>query len=166
MNEKKPIRRHSRLRRVVMQIKYYSAKSLRSPIWLLFFGFTVFTVILTLFGCLGFFYLLLCLLMGEFASWSEALKDLARLALILACVLFGDYILYRLYDAYYALPQGHLLNPLPPAPNEILPEAEVLVRASSVSDAAQKETLLRPAAANADAEPQTLLRAANGSATE
>ena len=78
---------------------------------------------------------------------------------LLLTSLSGDYLLYRVIRVYIKLPKGHLLNPLPPEPNEILPESEILVRASAPADSA---TLLRAASGNqADDAPAVLLRAVN-----
>ena len=66
--------------------------------------------------------------------------------------------LHQAVDYVIMQPAGHFLNPLPPIRDERLPDANILVRASSGDDTA----LLRPAFAPVlDNEPRQLLRAVN-----
>ena len=161
MDEKKPIRKHSGLRRFLMNAGYYSRKILgirtrRGLTGLVTMGIGV--TLASCFCCLIWVYIFLTvpgLILHDIA------KKILFALIIGVCSLSSAAILYRVRNIYDKLPQGHFLNPVRPNVNEILPEAEVLVRASIATDAAQKETLLRPAAATDETDPQTLLRAAN-----
>ena len=162
MNKKKLIHRHSKTRRFLMKAHYDSVMGLRMPVTLTFAGLAVIGCYMTLISIALVCAMLYDIITGRYIPLQEALRLLAVYFPLLLASLTGDYILFRIICAYVRLPKGHLLNPLPPAVNEVLPEAEVLVRASIATDAAQKEILLRPAAATDETAPQTLLRAANG----
>ncbi len=138
MDEKKPIRRHSKPRYFLINAGYYGKRFLCFVIALFFVCLALVIGVLTL--CLG------CLLGGVIGGILEVLAS-------------GITNLYRLYEVYNNLAKGSFLDPLPPAPNEILPEAEILVRASTPANSA---TLLRAASGNpTDDAPAVLLRASN-----
>ena len=166
MNNPKPIRRYSRLRYFLHVAKYYTGKKIRFPI-----GATLLVLLMisSLITIVSIVYALgdIGNCSSERCGYSEALNSYISKGCVPAIIfLIVSYVLWKLLGKIVTIPPGHVLNPLPLERNEFLQESEVLVRASSVSDAAQKETLLRPAAAIADAEPETLLRAANGPAKD
>ena len=81
--------------------------------------------------------------------------------IVIACyaiLLGGGYGSTRLMDCMLKVDgKGKFFHPVPPERNEVLPDADVLVRASMPNNA---ETLLRAAASTPDAAPEILLRAA------
>lgn len=166
MNNEKPIRRHSRLRYFLRVAKYHTGKRIRFPIGaallVLFMVSGLITIVSIVYalGDIG-----NC--SSERCGYSETLNSYISKGCIPATMfLVISYVLWKLLGKIVTLPPGHALNPLALERNEFLLDAEFLVRASSISDAAQKETLLRPAAAIAAAEPETLLRASTGNRNE
>ena len=162
MRKSKPIRRHSKPRRALMNTKYYGARGLRLPIKLMLGCFAIVCTLTNFSSVLCLIWWFVYLIMGQFGSMRNAATSGVFVFVFFFCSIICAYILHYYISTYTELPEGHLLNPVRPDLNEILPEAEILVRASSVSDAAQKETLLRSVVAKPDAEPETLLRASKG----
>ena len=159
MNNPKPIRRHSKPRRVLMNAGYYTVKGLRVPvIGILTLAFALFFLVF-----IASLFCIMILIMekvqGRYESGGFLNLTLPTCGIVALFFGGGAFVMGRIALETANAPVGTILNPTPPKVNEILPDTEVLVRASIASDAAQKETLLRPAAATADLEPQTLLRA-------
>ena len=149
-----------------MNAEYYTVKGARRPIIGVLILTTAFA---TLFS--AFLFIMFCLLIEE--KWKNlpsvvyggynGIAICGVVGLIMGAITFA---IGKSTQQIVAAPLGTALNPVRPNVNEILPEAEVLVRASVATDAAQRETLLRPAAATDETAPQTLLRAANGKAND
>ena len=138
---------------------YYLAKIYRVPITLAFVYFACAGCFMTVMSASLVFVMLYTIVTNRETPLLDSVGFLATYSLLLLASLMGDFILYRIIRAYAKLPKGHLLNPLPPEPNVILPESQVLVRASATADAA---TLLRAASGKqTDAAPAVLLRAVN-----
>ena len=159
MQRRKHPRKHKITKYAGMWGDYYLGKMFRVPITLVFVYFGIGGGFITMIGVLALLRFSYLLWVGVRPTLNETASSCIGAVVLLCASLAGDYILYRIIRAYIKLPKGHLLNPLPPAPNEILPDAEVLVRASSMTNVAPSEILLRPAAATADTQPKTLLRA-------
>ena len=162
MTGPKPIRRHSKTRRAIILTQYHSVRKLRD----LFAGLCIGVCLLT---GLGFILCITTALISIAALRSNhppphmnETNGVIHIGVIAFVSGMSALLSARIAIKIKQAPIGTSLNPLPPATNEILPEAEILVRASGASDAAQRGMLLRAAAATAeDAEPQTLLRAAS-----
>ena len=164
MNRRKHPRKYSITKYAGKWGDYYVGKAFRVPIALAFVYFACLGCFMTLGSALAFLYALYCLLCGGDPNPRETAGAGVAFFVFLLASLTGDYILYRVVRAFIKLPQGHLLNPLPPEPNGILPESQILVRASAPADSA---TLLRAASGKeTDDAPAVLLRAVNSEIVE
>lgn len=164
MERRKNPRKYKITKYIGMWGDYYLAKIYRVPIILAFVYFAWAGCFMTAMSAFLVFVMFYAIITNRETTLLDSVGFLATYSLLLLASLTGDFILYRVIRAYVKLPKGHLLNPLPPEPNAILPESQVLVRASAPADAA---TLLRAASGNLTNDaPAVLLRAVNSETTE
>ena len=166
MPENKPVRRYSSVRRAAMQIVYYTRQVMRLPMMLLLGILGAIAGIFAFFCFLGFL-VTVCGFVIALGSTSGRNGNVGTIVewLVIEAFLFliSGGLAWICVNAAFDIttaPRGSLINPMLPEVNAVLPDAEVLVRASIASSAAQKDILLRPANAKPDVEPETLLRAA------
>ena len=164
MNNPKPIRKHSKSRRALMNAGYYTVKGLRLPVGLILVALASLATLPTLLCGLYAVGFWINYLRGNPQGHPSPGVAAISLSVPTLILLTAEYVLCRAISAYTNLPAGHFLNPLPPAPNGILPESQMLVRASAPADSA---TLLRAASGNqTDDAPTVLLRAVNSEPAE
>ena len=158
----RPARRYNRLQRALLLIRHYGKSRIEIPL----VGFTLLIACVTLgiFASFLISYAVSCLLARLFSGGFILERDFMNVCV--PCMLIfgiaGGNRLLQKSERWEAKLFDAMTIPPPAEINEILPESELLVRASH---AAASDSLLSPAFAPPDTEPDTLLRAANA-ATE
>ena len=154
----RPVRRYNRFQRALLLIRHYGKTRLGVPLT----GFALLIVgvmsgaILT--GVFSYFVsvVLTHLYPGKFILERDFMNVWVPCAIVVG---FAAHVrLSSKSDAWEEKLRAAFTNPPPPEINEVLPESEVLVRAS---DGSASDFLLTPAFAPSDNAPETLLRAAN-----
>jgi hypothetical protein len=98
---------------------------------------------------------------GLLADLAVPLDMLLTWVLFLVCLSATAALLRLTVYMLVHVPKGHILNPMPPRENPLLPDKELLVRAAD-STSAQPQELLRATQATCAAPPEELLRAGRG----
>ena len=153
VKDRNAIRRYSRLRHLFSHTRYRLqqgvALNIRGAL------FVVALLCLLLFGYGAIFCLVTiaaAIFTGQFLVGAIlGFGLLACIGTVIGCIRVLKFISVK-------APQGTLLNPLPPKENTILPETELLLRASVADSGAQSTELLRPASDGATEPAEQLLR--------
>ena len=163
MKHIKPPRRHNFFERTGLWLAYDLGITFRGLITIAFLWFGLVGCLMTLASTMW----VISTIVGVFIDFGPDNRVSTASSLFFSgffiASLIGDYILYRIIRIYSKLPKGHVLNPVRPDVEEVLPEKEVLVRASMPDNAA---TLLRASASSKEDAPQLLLRTSSGDTTE
>ena len=155
----KPVHKYSRVRRAVTLGKYYATKSLRQPVkCLIYFWFVVAFLRTVVIALALFLYAMEVWHRKDFSFAHTYGTLLYALFLFFGCLLL-DYKIHRIYTQLFKNPHSRFLNPVRPDVDNILPDADILVRASMPNLDAQKNVLLRASVKSSEDTPETLLRA-------
>src|SRR2546430_15406135 len=124
MKAGKSIRRYGRPARVLEYVRYGIHQSVVVPVKVLLIGATVVC------GCFT------CILgIGLLEYLVVPLDMLLTWVLFMACLSATASLLRMTVHVLIHVPKGHVLNPLPPQENPLLPDAELLVRAATPAGA-------------------------------